>query len=68
MIFQLIARSSQLANRRAPRSTGHVCNSCGHMFAARPGDHLGAIYCGPCLDSTDDPVTAEHYWDLGGGD
>lgn len=68
MIVHHIARPPRLAHRRAPRSTGHVCNACGHLFAARPGDHLGAIYCATCLEDLDDPVTAEHYWDLGGGD
>ena len=54
--------------RPRDRRTGHICVACGQLFGARPGDHLGAIYCAPCLDEADDPVTAEHYWDLGGGD
>lgn len=55
--------------RARPRRTGHICAACGQLFGARPGDnHLAAIYCHACLDEDDDPVTAEHYWDLGGGD
>ncbi|HVK74427.1 MAG TPA: hypothetical protein VM734_13945 [Kofleriaceae bacterium] len=51
------------------RRTGHVCASCGARFSARPGDnHLAAVYCEACLSRPDDPATAEHYWDLGGGD
>ena len=53
---------------RDRRRTGHICACCGVLFAARPGDHLGAIYCAACLAHPSDPVTAEHYWDLGGGD
>ncbi len=67
MISQLRTRfTAQPRNRE--RRTGHVCHACGHLFAARPGDHLGALFCTPCLERPDDPVTAEHYWDLGGGD
>lgn len=62
------ANSSSRRSRRHDRRTGHICVACGHLFAARPGDHLGAIYCAACLESDDDPVTAETYWDLGGGD
>ncbi|MBE7448799.1 MAG: hypothetical protein HS111_07885 [Kofleriaceae bacterium] len=66
--------SSQLRRRQTTqphsreRRTGHICHACGALFAARAGDHLGAIFCPGCLDRPDDPVTAEHYWDLGGGD
>lgn len=48
--------------------TRHVCRSCGGRFVARPGEHLAAVFCAACLDQVDDPVTAEHAWDLGGGD
>ena len=66
----MLERASTLTSstRQRDRRTGHVCASCGGLFAARPGDHLGAIYCADCLERPDDPVTAEHYWDLGGGD
>ena len=63
-----LTRPTSPAHRRAPRSTGHVCNACGRRFAAHPGAHLAAIYCATCLVQSDDPPTAEHYWDLGGGD
>lgn len=44
-----------------------ICRACGESFRARPGPHLGAIYCPSCLDTEREPVTAEHAWDLGGG-
>ncbi|MBK9034700.1 MAG: hypothetical protein IPL61_26115 [Myxococcales bacterium] len=46
----------------------HICRACGGRFVARPGEHLAAVFCAACLDQADDPVTAEHAWDLGGGD
>lgn len=65
MIGQLRMRhGTQPRNRE--RRTGHICAACGHLFAARPGEHLGAVYCPSCLEDPDDPVTAETYWDLGG--
>lgn len=67
MINQLGARLTIQARPRE-RRTGHVCHSCGNLFSARPGDHLGAIFCTACLEHTEEPVTAEQYWDLGGGD
>lgn len=67
MLHALTPKPSPSARPRHPR-TDHTCVSCGQQFGARPGDHLGAIFCATCLDETDDPVTAEHYWDLGGGD
>lgn len=67
MISQLRMRpGTQPRNRE--RRTGHICVSCGMLFAARPGEHLGAVFCPACIDHPDDPVTAEMYWDLGGGD
>jgi hypothetical protein len=45
----------------------HTCRACGEPYSARPGPHLGGIYCPRCLDTERDPVTAEHAWDLGGG-
>lgn len=68
MMIHPSAHPSPTRSRRPDRRTGHICNACGHLFAARPGDHLGAIFCTPCLESEDEPVTAEAYWDLGGGD
>jgi hypothetical protein len=70
MISQLRTRLGTQSPRNRARRTGHICHECGHLFAARPGEHLGAIYCPSCLDKSDEPVTAEHYcyWDLGGGD
>lgn len=67
MIINFITRPT-LAHTRAPRAGGHVCAECGQRFAARPGAHLAGIYCATCLNKPDDPVTAEHYWDIGGGD
>ena len=57
-----VARSRTRDRRR----TGLICACCGVTFTARPGDHLAAIYCPTCLEDPDDPVTAEHYWDIGG--
>ena len=68
MIGQLRVRTGTLQPRNRDRRTGHICVACGMLFAARPGEHLGAVFCPPCIDSPDDPVTAEMYWDLGGGD
>lgn len=65
-MFQPVSTCSKPAPR--DRRRWQVCTSCGALFAARPGDHVGAIYCVECLELPDEPVTAEHYWDLGGGD
>lgn len=48
--------------------THHVCRACGGQFTTHAGDHLTAVFCATCLEARDEPVTAEHAWDLGGGD
>lgn len=67
MIEQLQPRTTSAHPR--PARTRHTCVACGAPFGARAGEqHLNAIFCPVCTDEGDDPVTAEHYWDLGGGD
>ncbi len=49
--------------------THQVCRACGEQYTTRTGEqHLAAVFCAACLDAHDEPVTAEHAWDLGGGD
>ena len=49
--------------------THQVCRACGEPYTTRPGEQrLAAVFCVACLESSDEPVTDEHAWDLGGGD
>lgn len=48
--------------------TAQTCRACGAHFTAHAGDHLAAVFCEACLTQLDEPVTAEHAWELGGGD
>lgn len=47
--------------------TAQTCRACGAHFEALPGEHLAAVFCEECL-AHDEQVTAEHAWELGGGD
>jgi hypothetical protein len=60
----LKVRSTGLARAR----THHVCRACGEQYITKPGERLAAVFCVACLDAHDEPVTAEHAWELGGGD
>ena len=63
-LMQTRFRPSTLSRTR----TNRVCRACGGQFATRPGEHLAGVFCPDCLAEHDDAVTAEHAWDLGGGD
>ena len=42
------------------------CLGCGAPILRGSYDAAGVLFCATCCDRPDDPVTAEHYQDLGG--
>jgi formamidopyrimidine-DNA glycosylase len=44
------------------------CLGCGTPIARPSYDTSAAMFCATCVERPDDPVTAEHYWDLGGNE
>jgi formamidopyrimidine-DNA glycosylase len=50
------------------RRKARPCLGCGTPVV-RAGHEPGTgLFCAACVDRPDDPVTAEHYWDLGGNE
>lgn len=53
---------------------GHVrrkarpCLGCGAPITRFAHDASASMFCPACVDRPDDPVTAEHYRDLGGNE
>ncbi len=50
------------------RRKARPCLGCGAPISRGSHDTAAAIFCATCVERPDDPVTAEHYWDLGGNE
>ena len=50
------------------RRKARPCLGCGAPISRGAHDTSAALFCCTCVDRPDDPVTAEHYWDLGGNE
>ena len=49
------------------RRKARPCLGCGTAISRGSHDTAAAVFCSSCVERPD-PVTAEHYWDLGGNE
>ena len=50
------------------RRKARPCLGCGTPVTRLAHGVGASMFCPACLDRPEDPVTAEHYWDLGGNE
>lgn len=55
-------------SRSHVRRKARPCLGCGAPIARQSHDTSTILFCSTCVERPDDPVTAEHYWDLGGNE
>ena len=54
--------------RSHARRKARPCLGCGAPITRTAHDSHPGYFCAICVERPDDPVTAEHYWDLGGNE
>ena len=50
------------------RRKARPCLGCGAPVVRVGHDTSSQLFCTTCMERPDDPVTAEHYWDVGGNE
>lgn len=54
--------------RHHARRKVRPCVGCGAPVVRVSHEPGTGMFCSTCLDRPEDPVTAEHYWDIGGNE
>ncbi len=62
------SEASGLLARSHVRRKTRPCLGCGTPITRSGHDAASVLFCSTCVERPDDPVTAEHYWDLGGNE
>lgn len=59
--------SEGIARHHARRKV-RPCLGCGAPIVRVGHEPSSGLFCEGCVERPEDPVTAEHYWDLGGNE